>query len=502
MGSDPQAPPTLSIGDIRRLREALLSADFTVDGVLARLGPLAFAALGREESVPALRATADGSPLDSLIRLFLLQSLVDASAVAAALPLEECLSAGLVERDGAEVRAMVDLRPYAADEDDFFVVSDLGSGLGGARRTLSAEHVLGVGGASTTLAGLTVREPFSTALDLGTGCGVQALHLSRHVDRVTGSDRSPRALSFAALSTALSDVDVELVEGSLFEPVAGRRFDLVVSNPPFVVSPLVGSRRFTYRDSGLPGDEVCRRLVGQAPAHLADGGWCQLLANWLHVEHEDWRERVASWVLPTGCDAWVVQREVQDPAEYAELWLRDSGDQFSPDYRDLYDAWLAAFAADQVTGIGFGWIVLHAAGHDQPYARLDELTAPVDQPLGPAVVDWFVRHDWQRDHDDDQLLAAILVTDPALVLRRDFRPGAGGWQPNEQRVLLTKGLRGSGVIDEVGAAVLGSCDGSRPLAPVLDQVSDAYEMSRDELRQGALGAVRSLIEEGFLRPSV
>ena len=419
--------------------------------------------------------------------MFLLQHPVDAGAAARALPVEDCFAGGLVERDGSDVRALVDVRPYAADDDDFYVVSDLGGGLGGARRTLQAEHVLGVGGASTTLAGLTVREPFATALDLGTGCGVQALHLSRHVDRVTGTDRSPRALSFAALSTALSGIEVELVEGSLFEPVAGRRFELVVSNPPFVVSPSVGGRRFTYRDSGLPGDEVCRRLVGQAPAHLSDGGWCQLLANWLHVDGQDWRERVASWVLPTGCDAWVVQRDVQDPAEYAELWLRDSGDQFSPDYRDLYDAWLSAFAADGVVGIGFGWIVLHAAGHDQPYARLDELTGPVDQPLGAAVVDWFARHDWLRDHDDDQLLAATLVTDPRLLLRRDSRFGTEGWGLSEQRVLLTEGLRGSGAIDAVGAAVLGSCDGERPLALVLDQAGGRI---RDEPGRHATGGGR------------
>ncbi|MET0741272.1 MAG: class I SAM-dependent methyltransferase [Candidatus Nanopelagicales bacterium] len=495
----------LEADGVARLRDALVDADYTVDGVLATLGPLAYAALSREESVPALRVTVGGSRLETLVRLFLLQHPVDAAAAARALPVEACLAGGLVERDGTDVRARVDLRPYAADDDDFYVVSDLGAGLGGARRTLHAEHVLGLSGASTTLAGLTVREPFATALDLGTGCGVQALHLSRHVDRVTGTDRSPRALSFAALSTALSEVSIELVEGSLFEPVAGRRFDLVVSNPPFVVSPMVGGRRFTYRDSGLPGDEVCRRLVGQASAHLSEGGWCQLLANWLHVDGQDWRERVASWVLPTGCDAWVVQRDVQDPAEYAELWLRDSGDQLSADYRDLYDAWLGAFASDAVVGIGFGWIVLHAAGHDQPYARLDELTWPVEQPLGLAVLDWFARHDWLRAHGDDQLLAATLVTDPGLVLRQDSRLGSGptgGWQPSDQVVLLTEGLRGSGAIDAVGAAVLGSCDGSRPLALVLDQVAGAYEMSPDDLRHGAVGAIRSLIEEGFLRPSV
>lgn len=63
-----------------RLREALLAADFTADGLLERLGAPAYAALARSETVPALRATREDSPLDTLVRLFLLQRPVPAAA--------------------------------------------------------------------------------------------------------------------------------------------------------------------------------------------------------------------------------------------------------------------------------------------------------------------------------------------------------------------------------------------------------------------------------------
>ena len=86
--------------------------------------------------------------------------------------------------------------------------------------------------------------------------------------------------------------------------------------PPFVVSPGTGEL-LTYRDSGLPGDEVVRQVLGGAPRHLAPGGVGQVLANWVHVEGRPWEERVAEWVASDGrCDAWVVQREVADPAQY------------------------------------------------------------------------------------------------------------------------------------------------------------------------------------------
>jgi methylase of polypeptide subunit release factors len=488
--------------EVSRLREALAAAGYTVDGCLELLGPLAYAALSRNETVPALRATRESSPREILVRLFLLQASVTAEAAAAALPLQEALAGGLLERDGDEVRALVDIRPYAEADADWWVVSDLGAGLAGGRvSALRPDHVLGVGGASTTLAQLTVRPAVHSALDLGTGCGVQALHLTRHAGRVTATDLNPRALDFARLTVALSGEDhIELRQGSLFEPVADRRFDLVVSNPPFVISP---GERFTYRDSGLAGDELCRRLVAQAPDHLLEGGWCQTLANWLHVRGEDWRERVAQWVVPTGCDAWVVQRELQDPAEYVELWLRDSGDAGGPHYRSRYDAWLDHFEAMGVEAVGFGWITLHASGSADPYVRIEELTHQVDQPLGPHVLEWFARHDFLRETSDRDLLASRLAVAPDARLEHVAAPvkDGTGWEMESQRVRLTTGLRRSGAVDPVGAAVLAECDGIRPLGQVLDSVAAEHRLSPAELRDGAMEAVRALVEEGFLTRS-
>ncbi|MFF2733208.1 DUF7059 domain-containing protein, partial [Streptomyces cyaneofuscatus] len=308
------------------LREALLAAAFTADGLLDRLGAPAYAALARSETVPALRATRGGSPLDTLVRLFLLQRPVPQEQARAALPLEECVQDGWVSVVDGLVRATVDVRPYGGpDGEDWFIVSDLGCAVGGAGGIGSHEEgvVLGVGGASTTLASITVRTPVASALDLGTGSGIQALHAAQHATRVTATDLNPRALEFTRLTLALSGAaPADLREGSLFEPVGTETFDLIVSNPPFVISP---GARLTYRDGGMGGDDLCRTLVQQAGSHLNEGGYAQFLANWQHVEGEEWQDRLRSWV-PAGCDAWIVQREVQDVTQYAELWLRDSGD--------------------------------------------------------------------------------------------------------------------------------------------------------------------------------
>src|SRR5690606_8439130 len=145
-----------------------------------------------------------------------------------------------------------------------------------------------------TLAGATVRRPVGSALDLGTGCGVQALHLSTHAASVTATDVNPRALRFAATTAALSGQRWELRSGDLTAPVAGRTFDLVVSNPPFVVGH--GPVRYAYRDSGRASDALSAELTAAAPGLLNDGGVMQFLANWAHVTGEDWGDRVAGWL--------------------------------------------------------------------------------------------------------------------------------------------------------------------------------------------------------------
>ena len=224
------------------LRAALRAADFTYEGTADLLGTRAHDALARNETTPGLRRTTGGSPLETLVRLFLLQTTVSVADAEAALPglVDRLAVAGLLEQSVSEVRARLDCRPYGTDDDTpLWVVSDLTPGLDGGPQRVVADHVLGISPASTSLAQLTLREPVGSALDLGTGCGVQALHLARHAQRVVATDVNARALAVARFNAALNDVAdvVEVRDGSFFEPVRDERFDLIATNPPFVISP-------------------------------------------------------------------------------------------------------------------------------------------------------------------------------------------------------------------------------------------------------------------------
>ncbi|WP_431047592.1 DUF7059 domain-containing protein [Streptomyces sp. P1-3] len=513
--------PTADPARTARLRDALRSADFTAEGLLDLLGAPAYAALARGETVPAERATRGDGALETLVRLFLLQRPVPYGRARAVLPVDDCLADGWLVRSGADapgagavragdtddaVRAVVDVRPYGGPEgQDWWIVSDLGCAVGGAggigghgpTGVDRSQLVLGVGGASTTLAGLTVRVPVGRALDLGTGSGIQALHAAQHATHVTATDLNPRALRFARLTLALSGApEADLREGSLFEPVGDETYDLIVSNPPFVISP---GARLVYRDGGLSGDALCRTLVQQSAAHLNDGGWCQLLANWQHVEGEDWHDRLRSWV-PRGCDAWIVQREVQDITQYAELWLRDAGDHLGDParYAERYDAWLAEFEARKTKAVGLGWITLRKTGADRPSITVEEWPHPVEQPLGPAVVAHFERQEYLRTHDDAALLAARFRLADEVVQEQVGLPGAE--DPEHVVLRQNRGMRRATKVDTVGAGFAGVCDGTLSAGRILDAIAQLLGEDSVMLRDRTPESIRLLVEQGFLLP--
>jgi methylase of polypeptide subunit release factors len=497
------ALPLADPDDVDRLGDDLRAAGYDADGVPDLLGAGAHNALGRGHRWPALHVTAaaaaGGSRLATLVRLFLLGTTEPADAVAAALSSlshGRGLAAGVLERDGDGLRAAVDVRPHADDERGYLVVSDLDSDV--RPGPVRPDHVLGIGAASVTLARAVIREPVGSVLDVGTGCGIQALHCAGHAGSVTATDTNPRALTLAAATARLNGQRWDLRAGSLFQPVAGERFDLVVSNPPFVISP--GVRRFEYRDSGMAGDELCRRLVRGLPEHLAPGGTGQLLANWLIPAGADWRERVGGWLAGTGCDGWVVQREVADPAEYVSLWLADTGETGTEEAAGLAAEWLDYFREQRVVGIGMGLITLRNSGSADPDVVLDELTGAGDEVTGAEAAGFLARRAWLRGRTDADLLGVRLALSSGDLLEQRALPGGSGWT-TVLRMLRRPGGPGATVqLDEWGQALLGGCTGAVPLGVQVELLAAAHRLDPAALAAAVLPAVRTAITRGLLHP--
>jgi release factor glutamine methyltransferase len=119
--------------------------------------------------------------------------------------------------------------------------------------------------------------PRASVLDVCTGSGALAVCAAKRGARdVTAVDRSRRAVWTARMNARLNGVRVRALRGDLFEPVAGHRFDAIVSNPPYVPAetdelPRSGPERAW--DAGVDGRAVLDRICREAPAHLRPGGF-------------------------------------------------------------------------------------------------------------------------------------------------------------------------------------------------------------------------------------
>ena len=533
-------PPTLTPEQAVSLRVDLAESGWGVEAVAALLGEVADAALRREIRLPALRAVRTAlaagpapSPVAVLTALFMLGEPVPATALDAALSRTAAAGAAAIGLVGepdetGRVRARLDLRPHESVDDAgevrWWVASDLGELVTG--RALAPDHVLGVGGAGLTLAGLTPRTRVGTALDLGCGCGIQTLYLLRHAERVVATDISARALAFTAFNAALAGVSVigapnadtgsgseagsdsgagrlELLRGSLLEPVTGRRFDLIVSNPPFVLTPPAvreaGLPLMEYRDAGGP---VLPALVAGLGEHLEPGAVAVMLGNWEHRGVGAWSDAVAAWI-PEELDAWVIEREVQDPVEYATMWLRDGGLTLERDaggFETALEAWIDDFEDRGVRGIGFGYLIVHRPRRPrEPWRLLEEVTTSGQGVLGPHVAQVLEVRELLAGLDDEAVADLRPVLAPDVTEERHLIPGAA-----EPTVILLRQGAGLGRTLQAStavAALAGVADGELSVGQVASAVAALSELNRADaaaLRAEMVEATRRLVTMGFL----
>jgi methylase of polypeptide subunit release factors len=503
---------------IAQLKSDLSAARYTVERLPALWGEQAEAALFRGQRIPALRAlrsdrvdSVEDDAAATLAALFVLGTPVPADELERSLPalgVDGAIALGLVERnDDGVVRSLIDLRPYSFIDDrgagSWWIASDLGELSTGA--PLRENHVLGVGGASMTLTGLMIGNPVDTVLDLGTGCGIQALHASRHAGRVIATDISERALQLAAFNAELNGIaNIEFRYGSLFEPVAGERFSQIVSNPPFVITPRSdGVPAYEYRDGGMVGDALVAGVIRDAAEHLATDGIAQLLGNWEYRDGEDGLDRVAGWLDGTGLDAWVIERDVQDVAGYAETWIRDGGTRHgTPEFDRLYEAWLDDFETRGVEKVGFGYLLLRRSVPGDPvFRRMERLHGALGSNaagLGAHLASCLSSHDWQAGLSDESLALATLTVAGDVTEERHYWPG------EEHPTVIT--LRQGGGFgrtipaDTALAALVGACDGELSVRAISAALAELLEVDDASLLAQLLPSIRDLLDTGILLP--
>ncbi|EEH63282.1 methyltransferase, HemK family [Gleimia coleocanis DSM 15436] len=483
-------------------------ADYTVENLVEAFGEDAYTSYQREQRALLLARTnqlltekpSEQAHLVLLTRLFLLGEEVDEKDLQLNhVSSEELQQAGLVHLKDNRMSACVKLEPHALEMNEkqynWWIASDFPSSVTG--KPVEKDHVLGIGGATRTLLQATPRDQVGRVLDLGTGCGIIGMYAALHADEVVATDISARAVMLADFNAHLNEVKMQVVQGSLFEPIKGD-FDLILSNPPFVITPdsLRETGILEYRDGGQTGDSLVAQVVAGAAAHLREGGLSVMLGNWEIPEGADPQLHPQSWVANQGVDAWVVQRETLLPHHYVEMWLRDNAPAWmrsQADYERDYINWVNDFIARGVAEIGLGVITLRKPVSNRgthfefseistgtsasgPYVK-QILTEVSEHHLEIRDTDFFIRADDVREE-------------------RHYLPG----EPDPQIIIATQG-GGFGQRIQLNthmAATLGACDGELNIGQIVTAISVITGVDKQTVEQAVYGQIPQLLLAGML----
>ncbi|MEP6909486.1 MAG: class I SAM-dependent methyltransferase [Actinomycetota bacterium] len=424
----------------------------------------------------ARRLAGDSSEAASLAKLFLITVPVlldEAARAIAPLRPEALVEMGLAELEGGLVRPCARVSAY----EGLVLASDP------PQDSDELDFVPGSSPAASRVERLTVRRPVSRALDIGAGSGVQTLLAAGHSEHVVAVDVNERALEYNRFNAVLNGAsNVDIRHGSWFEPVAGERFDLIVANPPYVVSP--GSD-ILYRDSGLPGDAVSRMLLREAPRFLEEGGFAHLMGNWVHGKDEDWRAPIEELIAGSGCDALLLKFATLDSVGYAAQWNYVMAAQGSEALLATVDRWLGYFREEQIEAISEVMVVLRRRSARRNWVRAIEVPVSPAKTAGDHVLRLFEARD-RRDElaDDGAVLASRLTLAPGAKLASWAEgPNLGDRRSN---VALEHGVGFAAPVSPEIAEWLGLLDGSRRL----DELANADSET--------LSAVRRLFALGLL----
>ena len=483
--------------DYDRMRDVLVAARYTDEGVLEATGRVAWETVPERQVPSLLRKISGDSPIEILSRLFLVGVPVDTESIQSAFSsksLASWLEAGIVTERYHQMVATMRL------------ISFKGRWLAFDRPLVTfrksateSDFVMGLGTSTLTLANLAVRRPCANSLDLGSGNAVHAILAADHSDRVFAIDCNSRATSYGTFNVKLNGLDnVRCITGNLFDPVEATRFGLIISNPPFVISP---SQRYVFRDSGVRGDEFCRNLAQSIPAYLEDGGYCQFLCEWGHGHQKKGQDRLSAWFSDCGCDVWVMCGETREVSEYATNWIGSTEPDSAGEFAAMFDRWMRYYEHEGIEEITTGVVMMRKAESHHNWFKVDDAPKRMVGACGSDVERVFALREFLETHPKDvDLLEISFHIDSAVRLSQQFSADRGSWMGEEAQMYRLKGLTYKGCVDPYFAGLVSRCDGRRSLRHLIEELARVTGQEVHGIVQQVVPMVRTLVEQSFLIP--
>jgi hypothetical protein len=362
------------------------------------------------------------------------------------------------------------------------------------------DFVMAPGLTTVELAHAMFRMPLKRTLDLGTGCGALGLLSASHSREVVVTDTNPRALDFAAFNARLNGIDnVDCREGSLFEPVeADERFDLIVSNPPFVISP---TRRFEFRDAGMRGDEFCRKIIQTVPSYLAPEGVCQLKCNFAHRAGEDWKKSLSGWFEGLGCDVigWVEQ--VEDASEYAMTWIVGTESHDLDKVPDIYEQWMNYYEEEKIEAVSYLLVTMRRSDAGRNWVRIDDVPRQItDSCFGELLKTFALQDNGGPPRTDAELIDTFPRLAADIRIEQDHAMGTEGLRAVGTRLCKTGGCRLTLQVEPHIGSLAARFDGRRSVRDVLGEMALAFGEDAESMQAQGLSIIRHFLDRGILEP--
>ena len=400
---------------------------------------------------------------------------------------QACIDTGMLAQTDDELVPNILIMPVG----DLFVASDL------QRMYLqdSLNYVPTLCEAAFNLHNTTVTGNFTSGLDLCSGFGLHAVAMQSQCQQVTATDLNPRAAEFAAFNAALNgQPPIEALTGNMLEPVADRTFDLIVSNPPFIINP---DQITTYRFNPKPLDELFEVLIRSAHQHLNDGGVFQTIGEWVEFSGQDWEERLKTWTANSGCCVWVLTANRYLPSTYADIALRQS---IVDEAQRLAEVarWESYFQAASVEAIHGGLIFMRRTTGNC-WFETTKLSQALNQPVGKDVLEGFDVRDLLNDEDWlTKIQSRKLVVADGLQQSEVSEWHLGRWKTTSIELATTSGLVVAMNVDQFVRTLLEQFDGVRTVDQAVKSFLTKCSLPEEAYEKG-LHIASSMLKTGALR---
>ena len=436
-----------------------------------------------------LERTSEHTALHVLLRWFFLGVPLESESIAGLVPapvVAQLLETGMLVRDGGRLTPKVMLTPC----EGFLFAADPAGTLESPE---SSAMALWPNQSTRLLQMFTIRRPSGATLDLGAGCGILAVLASGHSRQAVATDLNPRATEFARFNVWLNGVtNVDCLTGDTFKPVEGRTFDLIMSNPPFFVTPSTGQ---IYCENSMELDGYCRDLIRAAPRYLNEGGFLQMTLEWVQVSGQSWQDRLNEWLEHTGCDAWVLRSFVRSGAAYAAERIGTMMPYSPLTANQVFDEWMAYYRARGVEEIHGGILVMRRRS-GQNWIRIENVNGlECAEPFGEAIVELFANHDrLASDRSADQMMAWKPRLPSDVRIDQQLHLEGGEWKPSAMQLRRPGTLPSFLALDPQVADFLRRCDGTRTLGDLGRDLAAEVKVDPEQVCRQCCAVMRKLVE--------